>query len=167
MMRSDLFTLLSLSHKTKFVDHEETSRALRRGCLLLLEKEMHKLDVKHTNKDSKILEKLEGWHHVLHERCTNSELDEARKINYQPVLSEGGLEEAESTGIFMFAATVKPGLQQFVIYDPKSERAFCREIVIDLNNKFIECPELPVCIENDNLNQTQNVWIPWKADTHD
>lgn len=62
---------------------------------------------------------------------------------------------------------MKPGLHKFVIFDPITETAWCKEIVIDLNNNYVECPELPAGDCGHNDNGTHNVWIPWKHDTAD
>ena len=70
-------------------------------------------------------------------------MKEAKKINYPPILSEDGLMDEENKGIYVYAAFLKPGLHKFVIFDPVNQRAFCKEIVIDLNNNYVECPEIP------------------------
>ena len=59
---------------------------------------------------------------------------------------------------------MKPGLHKFAIFDPISERAFVKEVVIDLNNEMIACPELPYVIPPEE-NPTKNIWKLWKDDT--
>lgn len=111
-------------------------------------------------------EKFVGWNQLLHDRLTRSELAEAKKINYQPTLANKQLSLEDSRGIFVYAANLKPGLHKFVIWDPKVEKAYVKEFVLDLNNEMIACPEYPNIIPPVST-QTKNVWTPWKPDTND
>lgn len=40
---------------------------------------------------------------------------------------------------FIYAAYLPPGMHQFIIYCPKTKRAFCKDVVVDLN----ECEPFP------------------------
>ena len=67
----------------------------------------------------------------------------------------------------MFQAVLKPGFHQFAIYDPLSDRVFVKEFVLDLNNEFIPCPELPRTFAESEAPKPKYVWLPWKQDSDD
>jgi len=50
--------------------------------------------------------------------------------------------EEPNKDIFVYAAFLEPGYHQFLIYDPKSGRAFCKDLIVQPNN-FMMFPELP------------------------
>jgi hypothetical protein len=83
------------------------------------------------------LKKLNGWNKYLADKCTQNELMDVRRINYpknlKNIKEKYGKEEAPGT--YTFACILPPGYHQFIIYDPVSQRAFCKEMVIDLNNQ--------------------------------
>ena len=75
------------------------------------------------------------------------------------------LEGRQSRGIYIFSAPLKPGLHQFVIYDPPSGRVFVKELVIDLNNEHVQCPELPIVDKRMGETKTKYVWLPWHEES--
>lgn len=104
----------------------------------------------------------------MHDKCTGSELIDAKKINYLRSFGakEGRDDIERRNGVFVYAAYLKPGLHQFVIFDPESGRAFCKELMIDLNNQVAEFPELPTKIGEKRITaRVQNVWAPWIKDS--
>ena len=103
----------------------------------------------------------------LDEKCTRNELVDVRRINYpinlKQLKDKRGKEK--TPGIYAYACILPPGYHQLIIYDPKSQRAFCKETVIDLNNQTDSYPELPRQIGAKNLAvAVPNVWAPWKKD---
>lgn len=112
---------------------------------------------------------MDGWNHVLQHRCKKSELSDAKKVNYQSEFSSETKDSANMKGIYVYQAMVKPGFHQFVIYCPKNNRAFCKEIVIDLNNNYVDCPELPRSFKHKRSQKKRvlNVWLAWKSDTEE
>ena len=60
-----------------------------------------------------------------------------------------------------------PGLHQFIIFDQVSERAFCKDIIIDLNTQD-PYPEFPIkfteeAAEDAPVKRTRaNVWRKWR-----
>ena len=69
----------------------------------------------------------------------------------------------------MYAAILPPGQHQFLIYCPKTKRAFCKDLVVDLN----ECdqyPEYPKKYMPPNAlkkRTRQNVWRLWRVDSEE
>lgn len=75
---------------------------------------------------------------------------------------------------FVYAAYLQPGLHQFLIYCPKTKRAFCKDIVIDLNScdSFPEYPEPCRILRGEKRDTSQrptrcNVWRKWRVDSRD
>jgi hypothetical protein len=69
----------------------------------------------------------------------NNEIYETCAIN-MPKLSAYNLENQEW---FTFAGFYPPGYHQFLIYDPKLERAYCKDFVLKLNQRDFAYPEYP------------------------
>lgn len=108
---------------------------------------------------------LNGWGDMLHERCTKSELHDTKLINYQNLKSANNVYQRNNE-VFVYAAHLKPGLHQFVIYDPASKRAFCKEFVLDLNDNLMDFPELPDTMGiKKKAKKIPDVWVPWKDDS--
>jgi hypothetical protein len=166
MMRADIYALLSLSRNKAFCSDGTDSIGILRGCQFMLELEHHhKSHQQIYERHMRVIEeKLRGWNSLLHERMTASELAEARKINYQPILAEQ-MDADDSRNMFVFPAYLRPGLHQFVIWDPVKHKAYVKELVLDLHNEAVQCPELPKAKESTEEYATKNVWLPWKADT--
>lgn len=82
------------------------------------------------------LKKLNGWNKYLSDKCTENELVDVRRINYPKDLRKMKQQHGKEQppGIYTYACILPPGYHQFIIYDPISQRAFCKEMVIDLNN---------------------------------
>lgn len=64
----------------------------------------------------------------------------------------------------MFACILPPGHHEVVIYDPVSERGFCKELNIGLNNVEFY-PDQPACIYERLFatKQTGYVWKPTRT----
>ena len=66
---------------------------------------------------------------------------------------------------FTFAGFFKPGYHQFLIYDPKLERAFCKDFIIKLNTRDFVYPEYPLDHGDGPLKVIPNMWKPWIEDS--
>ena len=68
---------------------------------------------------------------------------------------------------YVFAGYLKPGYHQILIYDPKVEKAFCKDFVVNLNLRediFPECPEK----DPEPLGKRiANVWRHWLEDSQE
>ena len=84
MMRADIFTLLSSSMVKRIMRNEKSAFKVQRGCMLLLEAETGTEATRdRVRRNKRFDDRINGWNHVLHHRCTESELIDAKKINYQ------------------------------------------------------------------------------------
>ena len=61
----------------------------------------------------------------------------------------------------MYAAFLKPGYHQVLIYDPALEKAFCQDFVVNLNQREDLYPEYPT-IEKLTAEKEKVEWV-WKA----
>ena len=86
-----------------------------------------------------ISSKLIGWQNIIKDKCLNNELMDVKSIN-MPDFSK----DLTHNDIYIFAGFQKPGYHQVVIYDPKLERAFCKELMINVNLREDLYPEFPV-----------------------
>jgi len=73
---------------------------------------------------------------------------------------------------FIYAAYLPPGLHQFVIYCPHTKRAFCKDLIVDLNHidPYPEFPKNKHYFRPDEPNAKPkktrcNVWRKWRHDT--
>ena len=62
---------------------------------------------------------------------------------------------------FVFAAVLPPGYHQVLIYDPQLERAFCKDVVIKLNERD-QYPEYPQQTGASITKVVPNVWLKYK-----
>lgn len=104
---------------------------------------------------------LEGWRYVLKDFCESNELTDVFCVN-KPNLSDYNLEARD---IFCYAAVLQPGYHQFIIYDPRQERAFCQDIVVGLNSVARDYyPELPLPHGMSFQKIVPNMWRLWQID---
>ena len=87
----------------------------------------------------------------------HNELTDVRSINC-PELSAYNVEAQEW---FTFSAFLKPGHQQIIIYDPKVDRAFCKDFVTKLNMRDFIYPEYPIHLKKMAALQVPSVWEQW------
>lgn len=67
---------------------------------------------------------------------------------------------------FGYAAFLPPGVHNFLIYCPKTDRLFCKEVVIDLNSKDFY-PELPRMPSTNKRKTMANIWREHRQDNLD
>jgi hypothetical protein len=68
-----------------------------------------------------------------------------------------------SSQVFAYAAFLPPGLHQFLIYCPETHRAFCKQVVIDVNGRDF-FPEYPCTLNRVKRKpkiKRKNVWAAW------
>lgn len=75
----------------------------------------------------------------MNDMAHHNELTDVRLIN-MPVVSEPNVSAKEW---YTFAEFLQPGYHQILIYDPKTERAYCKEFVAKLNERDFVYPEYP------------------------
>ena len=67
---------------------------------------------------------------------------------------------------YAFATFLEPGFHQFIIYDPQTNRAFCKEFVIEYQHQQVLFPEMPNIIDGAALvEKLPPVYHKWKIDT--
>lgn len=140
------------------------------------------------------VESMKGWHRQLMiDKCLNNEttdmavinmprfIDQLREQKLQMRSSEGTTSPYrlhDDTGInqdcktFVYAAYLPPGMHQFIIYCPKTERAFCKDIIIDLNacDQWPEFPDPlrpPKDVPKPKKVTRSNVWRKWREDSEE
>ena len=84
-----------------------------------------------------------GWQHVLSDMANYNELTDVRAINMPEVASYN----VHCQDWYTFGAFLPPGYHQVLIYDPKIDRAFCKEFVAKLNQRDFVYPEYPIHLE--------------------
>jgi hypothetical protein len=112
--------------------------------------------------DDQHVQYLMGWQkELIVDKCLRNEVQDVLLVNFPsdlrprpPVeinLNDSASMESPMTKIedptpknkqcstFVYAAYLPPGLHQFLIYCPKTKRAFCKDIVVDLS----ECEPFP------------------------
>mmetsp|Transcript_28843 Transcript_28843/g.43553 ORF Transcript_28843/g.43553 Transcript_28843/m.43553 type:complete len:187 (+) Transcript_28843:941-1501(+) len=113
-------------------------------------------------KQIKVSHKLEGWQKILEDKCQNNELTQVQVVN-EPNFQDSGINAKE---IFVYATFLPPGYHQILIYDPMLERAFCHDLVLNLNQKDFY-PEYPLLHGVKNNKNIQNVWRHWLEDSEE
>ena len=64
------------------------------------------------------------------------------------IKKEDATAEPPGDSHYVYAAYLKPGYHQFIIYDPLIDKAFCQEMIVGLNCYQQIYPELPIASEN-------------------
>lgn len=124
MLRTPLYCLLAICQCRDFFEDQRGVKALKKGAEKFMKTDSIAL-LERLNLDKK----LKGWPHILNDMANHNELTDVRTINL-PDLSAYNVEAQEW---FTFADFMKPGYHQVIIYDPKLDRAFCKDFVVKLN----------------------------------
>ena len=136
------------------------------------------------------IEYLKGWHRkLLIDKCFNNETNDMALINIpqfvdhteqlklkmqmsqepeSPVKHPDGSDIDEDCKTFVYGAYLPPGLHQFIIYCPKTKRAFIKDVVIDVNacDAWPEFPDpLRPTLDKPKKVTRSNVWRKWREDT--
>ena len=112
-------------------------------------------------KEIGVAQRLDGWKHLINDICLNNELTDVKNINIPNLLSE----KIDQQEWYTFAEFLPPGYHQILIYDPKLERAFIKDIIINLNQRDFVYPECPQAASNIFRNNVSDMWREWKEDT--
>ena len=96
-------------------------------------------DANHLLKLLEIDQKFKGWQKVLEQQSTQNELYDVKNIN----VPDFG-KDIENKDYFVFADFLKPGYHQIIIYDPKLNRAYCKDFMVNLNSREDLYPEYPL-----------------------
>ena len=113
--------------------------------------------------------RIKGWNRILQHKCHQNQIIDPLVINYPDSLSER--ETPEQCSTFVYSAFLEPGYHKFLIYDPKSRRAFCKELMVGLNQRDTYS-DFPACIHDKFFHnkldikrrqQTKrNIWLKWQ-----
>jgi hypothetical protein len=88
------------------------------------------------------------WQLILQEMVKKNEVTDFELVNYGREIADfkprddGRVNFVKPCTAFVYAANLPPGLHQILIYCPKTNRAFVKEIVVDLSytDQFPEFP---------------------------
>jgi len=75
-------------------------------------------------------------------------------INVQKFDEFGRPVETSDCTNYVYAAYLPPGRHQFIIYCPLTKKAFCKDIIVDLN-QFDLYPEYPLTL--DDVKKVQKI----------
>ena len=90
-----------------------------------------------------INDRIKGWNRLLTDKCDRNFTTDVYSVNKPDILD--GRDTPPEGEIFVFACILPPGHHEVVIYDPVSERGYCKELNIDLNQTEYY-PDQPACI---------------------
>ena len=99
MIRASLFTLMCISGSKLFISERYQTNKLKNGCIRYLD-----FDKVEVLQDMNIKEKLDGWQHVLDDKCNYNELTDVTKVN-PPKFDQ----EIHKKDYFVFAGFLNPG----------------------------------------------------------
>lgn len=68
---------------------------------------------------------------------------------------------------YIYAAYLKPGYHQLLIYDPAMDRIFCKDFVVDLNTREDIYPEFPILEGMQIKKRVKWIWRAWIQDQQD
>ena len=107
-----------------------------------------------------VIRKTEGWNLIVNDKLNINSLTDVHVVNEFPNLELG----PPANTSFIYAAYLKPGHHQFLIYCPKTKRAFFQHIIVQLNT-CENYPEFPLILETYKIKKPrQNVWRNWIED---
>lgn len=186
MMRADYFSLLSISQSIHTVTNLTQIKAIKRGLMANLSK------TQDLRQEDQHVAYLHGWQRrLIIDKCLRNEVQDVQSVNFPSKLCRTDVKVTESNQseasqslleknekalpadkectIYVYAAILPPGQHQFMIYCPKTNRAFCKDLIIGLNEceQFPEYPKKyqpPVPMKKPTR---QNVWRQWRIDSEE
>ena len=125
MMSADMFALLDLSQNTKSVTSLKASNELKAECAKFLNR---------TNQDpaayERVKAKIRGWNRILFDQCHYNYTTDVLAINQPADLASKAEEKCSD---FVYAGYLAPGRHQLLIYSPRAQKVFFKELLVDLN----------------------------------
>lgn len=188
MLRADIYSMLTVCHSSYFIQEYKQINKIKGGLLANVTKSQD------LNGRDESVEFLKGWHrHLINDKCLNNETTDVAVINMPHFVDHlkdrrSSKPKAEMSWpskkcrdedkidqnckTYVYAAYLPPGMHQFIIYCPKTSRAFCKDIVIDLNasDYWPEYPEpfrLPKDSQKAKKVTRSNVWRKWRDDSEE
>lgn len=73
-----------------------------------------------------VIRKTNGWNNIVNDKFNNNYLTDVNVVNEFPNIELG----PPANTSFIYAAYLKPGHHQFLIYCPKTRRAFFQHIIV-------------------------------------
>lgn len=69
---------------------------------------------------------MKGWKHIINDMVYHNEITDVGKLNF-PDLEAYNLDAQDW---FTFSGFFPPGYHQILIYDPKFQRAYCKDFIV-------------------------------------
>jgi len=115
MMRVELFSTLSISESTNFVQQEVDSLNIKHGIVEYSKKEMYP-----TLEALDILPQISDWGQILFDKCMQNDLSDIHVENADDKDFQNFIRGKDKKNMFVYANWLKPGLHKFLIYCPTS-----------------------------------------------
>ena len=128
MMRGDMFALMSISQSIDFIKDEHQSREFKKGILNICHQSEKRPEVEETIKS-----RCRGWNRFLYDKCYNNLIWDTHIVNQPSCLKQRDM--GQDAKVYAYACFLPAGQHQLLIYDPKTNRAYCKDIVVDLGTK--------------------------------
>jgi hypothetical protein len=104
------------------------------------------------------------------DKCLKNELMDIKSINLPDlsyVPAKGKELDYSHDDVYVFSAFAKPGHHQVLIYDPKNNKAFCKDFMVNLNLREDVFPEFPI-LEGMNMRKgIKNVFELWRDESQE
>ena len=138
MLRSELYAGLLLSQSTKFISCVHHSNLLKQQIINYAESDRVPL-----LEGFGISAKLEGWYDMVHDKCFMNELTDVHVENGSSFIDNNA---DFYTDNYVYANFLPPGQHQFLIYSPRTNRAYLKSMMVHHNTKD-HFPEMPRTID--------------------
>lgn len=102
----------------------------------------------------------------MRDKCLNNGIDDVHLVNMPADIKDWTEKDkkAHPCSTFVFAAYLPPGLHQFAIYCPLTDKLYCEEILVNLSY-FDHFPEYPTASKQPKKILYQNVWRRYIPET--
>lgn len=93
----------------------------------------------------------------------NNEVTDCKVVNFPDLYAQ----KIKKQDWYTFAGFFPPGYHQVLIYDPKFERAYAKDIVVGMNLRDFAYPEYPLASSDFNKKIIPDMWQKWVEDTQE
>lgn len=138
------------------VETPKQTEEIKSGILKFL-----KVDSLDIGEQLEINQYYDGWQNIILDISQRNELTDVGTVNF-PRLDDYNIERQEW---FTFAGFFRPGYHQVLIYDPKYERAFCKDIIVKQNMRDFIYPEYPIPLVKVAAKVVPDMWRTWIEDS--